>query len=76
MKKNCNFIYFWGNLGGGIKMKRGIFTGEGMIGAVGIKDVKLFTFYARYGDIFAAGCVILAVSCWLLAVRKIKKREE
>ena len=46
---------------GRIKLKSGIFTREGMIGAVGIKDVKLFTFYARYGDIFAVGCVIISM---------------
>ena len=46
---------------GRIKLKSGIFTREGMIGAVGIKDAKLFTFYARYGDIFAAGCVIISI---------------
>lgn len=32
----------------------------------------MITFYAQYGDVFAIGCMILSVGCWLLVMRRKK----
>ena len=64
---------------GRIKLKSGIFTREDMVDTImviernqpGMHDFnQRFTFYTQYGDMFAIGCMILAVGCWLVVIRK------
>ncbi|MBI3398494.1 MAG: apolipoprotein N-acyltransferase [Deltaproteobacteria bacterium] len=57
---------------GRVKLKSGIFMRETLTVDVKIKDAQLFTFYSRYGDIFAIGCIALFIGCWLLVVRRKK----
>ena len=62
---------------GRVRAQSGIFTRETISDEVKLRDAYLFTFYSKYGDMFAVGCLFLAVSCWLIAIRKrINKREE
>lgn len=55
---------------GRVVRKSGIFTEEAMIEDIRAKDANLFTFYSRYGDIFAIGCLILSAGFLLLILRK------
>ncbi|MBI5328093.1 MAG: apolipoprotein N-acyltransferase [Deltaproteobacteria bacterium] len=57
---------------GRIILKSDIFTREAMAGYIKIRDINQFTFYSRYGDIFAIGCMILSIGCWLLVMRRKK----
>lgn len=43
---------------GRVRRKSGIFTREIMVEDIKASDAKELTFYARYGDMFAIGCVI------------------
>lgn len=58
---------------GRVMVKSGIFTRENMVEDIKVGDAKQLTFYTQYGDVFAVGCIILAGSCWLIAVRKRNK---
>jgi len=61
---------------GRVRVQSGIFTREAIGDEIKLRDARLFTFYSRYGDIFAIGCLFLSVSCWLIVFRKRNKRKE
>ncbi len=59
---------------GRIKLKSGIFTTESMVEDIKIRNHESLTLYARYGDIFAIGCVLVSIiglGSRVLGLRKI-----
>ncbi|MBI5047984.1 MAG: apolipoprotein N-acyltransferase [Deltaproteobacteria bacterium] len=61
---------------GRIILKSDIFTREAMAGYIKIKDINQFTFYSRYGDIFAIGCMIIVAGygLWVLGLNRSKNK--
>ncbi|MBI5892995.1 MAG: apolipoprotein N-acyltransferase [Deltaproteobacteria bacterium] len=46
---------------GRITKKSGIFTRESLIDTISLKEKSFKTFYTRYGDVFAIGCVVVSI---------------
>jgi apolipoprotein N-acyltransferase len=70
---------------GRIKMKSGIFTREDVVDNImviernqhGMHDFNQgFTFYTRYGDIFAIGCIIIAIIILITKKKRIEMRNK
>ena len=58
---------------GRIKTQSGIFTRESLIGTISLKEKSFKTFYTRYGDVFAIGCMIISIVMFINIIRYFKK---
>lgn len=46
---------------GRIKAKSGLFTRETIIDTISLKEKSIKTFYTKYGDVFAIGCIFISI---------------
>ncbi|MBI5682582.1 MAG: apolipoprotein N-acyltransferase [Deltaproteobacteria bacterium] len=55
---------------GRIKVKSGLFTREGLVDTISLKERSFTTFYTRYGDVFAIGCIFISIVIFITNARK------